>query len=132
MILAAFGCNESFGGDKGLPKFEKDLEKFLDEIDVVQVRRRENPPKLVLLTADRLRGPDRPQHSRRQAQQRTDREIRGRNEEGRRRERTSCASTSSAPRRRLYAKANAGGKFLTINGCHLSDEGYQGPRPGPG
>ncbi len=29
VILAAFGFNESFGGEKGLAKFEKDLEEFI-------------------------------------------------------------------------------------------------------
>jgi glucose/arabinose dehydrogenase/lysophospholipase L1-like esterase len=31
VILAFFGFNESFGGEKGLPKFEADLDKFIAE-----------------------------------------------------------------------------------------------------
>ena len=31
VILAFFGFNESFGGERGLPKFEQDLEKFITD-----------------------------------------------------------------------------------------------------
>jgi glucose/arabinose dehydrogenase len=49
VILAFFGFNESFGGERGLPKFEADLEKFIT--DTLATRYNGNsPPQLVLFS----------------------------------------------------------------------------------
>lgn len=49
VILAFFGFNESFGGDKGLPKFEADLETFILETKAAKYNG-VGPPQLVLFS----------------------------------------------------------------------------------
>jgi glucose/arabinose dehydrogenase len=47
VILAFFGFNESFAGEKGLAKFEADLEKFVQETTTTKYNG-QTPPQLVL------------------------------------------------------------------------------------
>ncbi|MCA1684491.1 MAG: GDSL-type esterase/lipase family protein, partial [Planctomycetia bacterium] len=49
VVIAAFGFNESFGGDEGLPKFKKDLEKFIRETTSAKYNGK-SAPRLVLLS----------------------------------------------------------------------------------
>lgn len=49
VILAFFGFNESFGGEKGLAKFKSDLEKFIQETTTTKYNG-ETPPQLVLFS----------------------------------------------------------------------------------
>ena len=49
VILAFFGFNESFGGEKGLPKFMADLEKFITETLSTKYNGT-SPPRLVLFS----------------------------------------------------------------------------------
>lgn len=49
VILAFFGFNESFGGEKSLPKFKADLEKFIQETTTTKYNGM-NPPQLVLFS----------------------------------------------------------------------------------
>ena len=49
VILAAFGFNESFAGEKGLPKFRSDLEAFIRETTSTKYNGK-SAPKLVVLS----------------------------------------------------------------------------------
>jgi len=49
VVIAMFGFNESFGGHKGLTKFEGDLEKFIQETTTTKYEGA-NPPQLVLVS----------------------------------------------------------------------------------
>ena len=49
VIIAAFGFNESFAGPKGLDKFKKDLDKFIQESTTTKYNGKA-APKLVLLS----------------------------------------------------------------------------------
>jgi glucose/arabinose dehydrogenase len=49
VVIAAFGFNESFGGPAGLPKFERDLTAFIRETTTTKYNG-EHPPRLVLLS----------------------------------------------------------------------------------
>jgi glucose/arabinose dehydrogenase/lysophospholipase L1-like esterase len=49
VIFAFFGFNESFGGEKGLPKFKADLDKFIKETTTTNYNGK-NPPQLVLFS----------------------------------------------------------------------------------
>src|SRR5436190_23279848 len=49
VILAFFGFNESFGGQRGLPKFEQDLEKFIADTLAAKYNGT-SPPQLILFT----------------------------------------------------------------------------------
>jgi glucose/arabinose dehydrogenase len=49
VLIAAFGFNESFAGPKGLDKFKKDLENFIQESTTTKYNG-QSPPTLVLLS----------------------------------------------------------------------------------
>src|SRR5262245_29391364 len=49
VILAFFGFNESFGGSRGLRKFEEDLNKFIEETLAAKYNGKE-APRLVLVS----------------------------------------------------------------------------------
>ncbi len=49
VVLAFFGFDESFGGQKGLPEFEKELERFITETTSTNYNGK-NPPRLVLIS----------------------------------------------------------------------------------
>jgi len=61
VIFAFFGYNESFGGDKGLPKFKQDLDSFVK--NTLKQKYAANPPRLVLfspIAAENLKDPNLP------------------------------------------------------------------------
>ncbi len=49
VVIAAFGFNESFGGQHGLAKFKKDLDRFIRETTTTKYNEK-SAPKLVLLS----------------------------------------------------------------------------------
>ena len=123
VLLAAFGFNESFGGKNGLAKFEKDLADFIKQSTTTKYDG-QNPPRLVLLTP--IANED---HAGRKI-------LAGKlNNEQIATYVAAMKKVAAAhdiqcvdlfePSKALYAKANADGKYLTINGCHLSAEGYR-------
>lgn len=50
VILALFGFNESFGGERGLPKFKADLDKFIKDTTTTKFDGKSAPPTLVLVS----------------------------------------------------------------------------------
>lgn len=50
VILAFFGFNESFGGEKGLEKFKTDLDKFITETKTAKYEGKASSPQLVLVS----------------------------------------------------------------------------------
>jgi glucose/arabinose dehydrogenase/lysophospholipase L1-like esterase len=137
VLLAFFGFNESFAGPAGLDKFKHDLENFIKASTTTKYNG-ENPPKLVLVSPiahEDLKDP----HI-------TDGK---KNNENIKLYADAMAALAAkhgvmfvdlfTPTRRLY---EAGNHPLTINGIHLSDEGYRqlapkldlalfGPLPSP-
>ena len=49
LIFACFGLNESFAGDTGLEKFERDLDAFLTELQMGKFNGK-SPPRIVLIS----------------------------------------------------------------------------------
>ncbi len=127
VIMAAFGFNESFGGEKGLAKFEKELADFIKTTTTTSYDGKA-APRLVLLSP--IANEDR-----------TDRKILAGTWNNARIEMYTAAmqkiaATSKvgfvdlfAPTKRLYADANSAGQYLTINGVHLNDAGYAALAP---
>lgn len=137
VVIAAFGFNESFAGEAGLAKFEQDLRAFVQETTTTKYNG-ESPPRLVLLSP--IANEDRPDRGILAGTANNDRI------------RLYCAALERiakehdviyvdlfTPTEELYAASE---QPLTINGCHLSDEGYQklaplmdedlfGPAPDP-
>jgi glucose/arabinose dehydrogenase len=120
VLIAAFGLNESFAGPSGIKKFEKDLEEFIKTSTTTKYNGK-NPPKLVLLSPiahEDLKNP----HV-------TDGK---KNNENIKLYTTSMADLAGkhgvifvdlyGPSLRLYESAS---HPLSINGIHLSDEGYE-------
>ena len=122
VIIAAFGFNESFGGEKGLPKFEQELTDFI-KTTLSTSYDGKAPPRLVLLTP--IANEDR-----------TDRKILAGTWNNANIEMYTNAMLKIAeankvpcvdlfhPTQKLFAESTAAKKFLTINGVHLSDAGY--------
>jgi glucose/arabinose dehydrogenase len=127
VILAAFGFNESFGGEKGLAKFEKDLADFIQKTTTTNYDGKA-PPRLVLLSP--IANEDR-----------TDRKILAGTWNNARIEMYTAAMQKLAaankvgfvdlfaPTKKLFAETSANGKYLTINGVHLNDAGYAALAP---
>ena len=127
VILAAFGFNESFGGEKGLAKFEKELADFIQKTTTTSYDGKA-PPRLVLLSP--IANEDR-----------TDRKILAGTWNNARIELYTAAMKQLAeahkvgfvdlftPTKNLFAESVAAKKFLTINGVHLSDAGYAALAP---
>ena len=135
VLIAAFGFNESFGGPAGLPKFRRDLERFIGESTTTKYNGK-SAPRLVLLSPiaqEDLKNP----HI-------TDGK---KNNENIKLYADAMAELAGkhgvlfvnlfTPTQKLYQSAE---HPLTINGVHLSDEGYRqlapvldealfGPRP---
>ncbi|MGO9469814.1 MAG: PVC-type heme-binding CxxCH protein [Isosphaeraceae bacterium] len=135
VLIAAFGFNESFAGPSGLKQFASDLESFIKTSTTTKYNGR-NPPRLVLLSPiahEDLKDP----HV-------TDGK---KNNENIKLYSSAMAVAARkhgvifvdlyTPSAQLYASAS---HPLTINGIHLSDEGYErlapimdealfGPRP---
>ncbi len=120
VILAFFGFNESFGGEAGLAKFKQDLENFIQTTTTTKYNG-EHAPTLVLVSP--IANEDR-----------TDRNILagtwnneriGQYTEAMRQiaaEKEVQFVDLFAPTLELYEKVE---QPLTINGCHLSDEGNE-------
>jgi len=137
ILIAAFGFNESFGGRAGLKKFENDLESFIKASTTTRYNGR-NPPKLVLLSPIA--------HEDLKNSHVTDGKKNNENIKLYTTTMAECARRHGVifvdlytPSARLFASA---AHPLTINGIHLSDEGYErlapfidealfGPRPAP-
>lgn len=127
VILAAFGFNESFAGEKGLPKFEKELAEFIKQTTSTKYDG-QNPPKLILLSP--IANEDR-----------TDRKILAGTWNNARLAMYTTAMKKIAaehkvgcidlftPTQKMFAASTASGKFLTINGVHLNDAGYAALAP---
>lgn len=127
VIIAAFGFNESFGGEKGLAKFEKDLADFIKQTTSTSYDGKA-PPKLILLSP--IANEDR-----------TDRKILAGTWNNARLQMYSAAMKKVAdahkvacidlfaPTQKLLAESSASGKYLTINGVHLNDAGYAALAP---
>jgi glucose/arabinose dehydrogenase len=137
VILAFFGFNESFAGEAGLPKFERDLDNFIAQT-LQSKYNGHTPPRLVLVSPiahEDLKVPGVPD---------------GRLNNQRLRLYTEAMKKVGArhgvgvvdlftPTLELMARAT---RPLTFNGIHLTDEGYRqvaplldealfGPRPSP-
>jgi glucose/arabinose dehydrogenase len=120
VLIAAFGFNESFAGSAGLAKFQGDLERFIQSSSSTKYNGKE-PPKLVLLTPiahEDLKNP----HI-------TDGKANNENiklysdamiELGRKH--GVLVVDLFTPTKHLYQTSD---HPLTINGIHLSDEGYE-------
>ncbi len=120
VLIAAFGFNESFGGPAGLPRFRRDLEQFIGE-STTRKYNGKSAPRLVLLSPiaqEDLKDP----HI-------TDGK---KNNENIKLYADSMAELARkhgvlfvdlfTATQKLYRSAN---RPLTINGVHLSDEGYR-------
>ena len=120
VLIAAFGFNESFGGPGGLPKFRRDLERFIRESTTTKYNGK-SAPRLVLLSPiaqEDLKNP----HI-------TDGK---KNNENIKLYADAMAELARkhgvlfvnlfTPTQKLYQSAE---HPLTINGVHLSDEGYR-------
>jgi glucose/arabinose dehydrogenase len=127
VLIAAFGFNESFGGEKGLAKFEKDLAEFIKKTTSTSYDGK-NPPKLILLSP--IANEDR-----------TDRKILAGTWNNARLAMYSAAMKKVADEhkvacvdlftstQKLLADSSASGQYLTINGVHLNDAGYAAVAP---
>jgi glucose/arabinose dehydrogenase len=120
VVLALFGYNESFAGEAGLPKFEKDLEAFITTT-LGQKYNRKTAPRLVLISPiafENLGDPNLPDGS----------------------EQNANLKLYTAAMRRIAAQHNVPfvdlftptlslladeNTKLTFNGCHLTDAGYR-------
>jgi glucose/arabinose dehydrogenase len=127
VILAAFGFNESFKGEQGLPKFEKDLETFIKTTTSTKYDG-QNPPRLVLLTP--IANEDQIDRGILAGKLNNDRlalyvaamkKVAAAHD-------VQCIDLFEATKS-LYGKANADKKFLTTNGSHLSAAGYAALAP---
>lgn len=120
VILACFGLNESFDGEAGLPKFEKDLEGYIQ----TQLKARYNgasAPRLVMISPIAHEKLPRMVHVDADAR---NREL-ARYTEAMRKVAAAQKVTFVdlfTPTKDLMEKA-AGGAPLTINGIHLNEEG---------
>ncbi len=120
VVLAFFGFNESFGGEKGLPKFKQDLEAFIKTTTTTAYNGSE-PPTLVLISPiahEDLENPNLP-----------DGTANNENIALYTRAMQELAAAHNVqfvdlyqPTHEAFAKAE---KNWTINGVHLSDSGYR-------
>lgn len=127
VIIAAFGFNESFGGEKGLPKFEKDLADFIKKTTSTKYDG-QAAPQLILLSP--IANEDR-----------TDRKILAGTWNNARLAMYTTAMKKVAdehkvtcidlftPTQKMFADSTASGKYLTMNGVHLNDAGYAALAP---
>ena len=135
VLIAAFGFNESFAGPAGLPGFRKDLEDFIRESTTTKYNGR-SAPRLVLLSPiahEDLGDP----HITDGKKNNEDIQLYSKAMAEVARKYKVLFVDLFTPSRRLYGEAQ---RPLTINGIHLSDEGYRklapaldealfGPRP---
>lgn len=122
VILAAFGFNESFGGEKGLAKFEQQLTDFIKATTSTSYDG-QAPPRLVLLSP--VANEDR-----------VDRNILAGTWNNARIQRYVDAMQKVAqahnvpcidlytPSLKLFMESSSSGQYCTINGIHLNNTGY--------
>ena len=124
VVLAFFGFNESFKGEAGLPKFRGDLDKFIKSTLNANYSG-QGAPRLVLfspIAAEKHTNPNYPDPS--AINRQLEPYVKAMRE---------VAAANSVPfvdlfdaSKKAYAKAKSP---LTINGIHLSDEGYKALAP---
>jgi glucose/arabinose dehydrogenase len=136
VLIAAFGFNESFGGPAGLPKFRRDLERFIQESTTTKYNGRA-APRLVLLSPIAQEDPKNPHITDGKKNNDNINLYVGAMDELARQHGVLFVDLFT-PTQKLYQTRP--GNILTINGIHLSDEGYRvlapaldealfGPRP---
>jgi glucose/arabinose dehydrogenase len=135
VIIAAFGFNESFAGPAGLPRFRRDLEQFIRESTTTTYNGKA-APRLVLLSPiahEDLKNP----HITDGKKNNENIKLYADAMADLARQHDVLFVDLFTPTQKLYRTA---GHPLTINGVHLSDEGYKqvapvfdealfGPRP---
>ncbi|MEO6807960.1 MAG: PVC-type heme-binding CxxCH protein [Isosphaeraceae bacterium] len=125
VLIAAFGFNESFAGKAGLDKFKADLDQFIKESTTTKYNG-DHAPKLVLLSPIAQENLDNPHISDGKA-----------NNENIKLYTDVMAKAAKAhdgvvfvdlftPTQKLYEQHDTP---LTINGIHLSDDGYRALAP---
>ncbi len=120
VLVAAFGFNESFAGPKGLAKFRRDLEKFIKESTTTKYNGKA-APKLVLLSPiaqEDLKNP----HITDGKKNNENIKLYADAMAELARQNGALFVDLFAPTKTLYEAAE---HPLTINGIHLSDEGYK-------
>ncbi len=120
VLIAAFGFNESFGGPEGLPKFRRDLERFLQESTTTKYNGKA-APRVVLLSPiahEDLKDPHITDGKRNNVNIKLYSDAMA---ELARKHGALFVDLFSATQE-LYRKAK---HPLTINGVHLNDEGYR-------
>ena len=124
VILAFFGYNESFKGPAGIDAFRKDLEKFIDDT-LKKNYSGKGGPRLVLLSPiaqEKHKDPNFPDPAANNANIKLYSEAMGEVAKARNIQFVDLFT----PSQQLYARAK---QSLTINGVHLSDEGYKALAP---
>src|SRR3954452_15192262 len=124
VILAFFGYNESFKGAAGLDAFRKDLEKFIDDT-LKKNYSGKGAPRLVLLSPvaqEKHKDPNFPDPAANNANIKLYSEAMGEVAKARNIQFVDLFT----PSQQLYARAK---QSLTINGVHLSDDGYKALAP---
>ena len=106
VILAFFGFNESFAGEKGLPKFEADLEKFITETLATKYNGT-SAAAAGAASPDRPREHRPPRLSRRRGEQREHHALHRGDGEDRGQAQGACSSICSRPTQKLMAEAKA-------------------------
>lgn len=124
VVLAFFGFDESFKGAEGLPKFQSDLEKFIQDTRKANYSGK-GAPRLVLVSpiaAEKHKDPNFPDPA--PINRQLEPYVKAMRE---------VAAANNVPFVDLFAasqKAYASAKkSLTINGIHLSDDGYKALAP---
>lgn len=135
VLIAAFGFNESFAGPAGLPKFRRDLEKFLRDSAATKYNGKA-APKVVLLSPIAQEDTKDP-HLADGKKNNENIKLYADAMAELARQHGAIYVDLFTPTQELYRSAK---QPLTINGVHLSDEGYRqlapvldealfGPRP---
>ncbi|MHB1558280.1 MAG: PVC-type heme-binding CxxCH protein [Isosphaeraceae bacterium] len=120
VLIAAFGFNESFAGPQGLPKFRRDLERFLQESTTTRYNGKA-APRVVLLSPiahEDLKAP----HITDGKQNNVNIKLYSDAMAELARKHGALFVDLFSATQELYRKAE---HPLTINGIHLSDEGYR-------
>ena len=120
VLIAAFGFNESFGGPNGLPKFEQDLERFIERTTTTKYNGKAAPGSCCCRRS--LRKTWEPARRRRQANNENLKLYTAAMAAARHEARRFLRRLVHADPRRM---SNPPRKPLTINGVHLNDYGYQ-------
>ena len=121
VLIAAFGFNESFAGPAGLAKFKKDLERFINDSTTTKYNGKA-APRLVLLSPIAQEDLKNPHITDGKKNNENIKLYSRRHGRAGRRSTAWSSSTCSRPRKQLYESSD---QPLTINGMHLSDDGYK-------